>query len=53
MTLHRNALVEYTLLNGIKPVTREFQTTIKTLRKRVSRFRVERRPGLRDLSTRP
>ena len=35
----RTQMVEYALEHGIKPVAREFNTTVKTVKKWVKRFR--------------
>lgn len=53
MEIHRAELVRYALAHGLKPAAREFQTTVKTVRKWVVRFKSLKRPGLRNQSNRP
>lgn len=53
MAEHRAALVAHALQQGIKPAAREFQTTVKTVRKWVRRYQQQKRPGLANRCTRP
>jgi transposase len=53
MEIHRAELVHYALAHGLKPAAREFQTTVKTVRKWVDRFKSHKRPGLRNQLNRP
>lgn len=42
----RTQMVEYALEHGIKPAAREFNTTVKTVKKWVQRFREDSGEGL-------
>ena len=42
----RLQMVEYALEHGIKPAAREFNTTVKTVKKWVKRFREDSGEGL-------
>ena len=49
----RKAMVSYALLHGIKPATRQFGTTRKTVKKWLRRFKDKGNSGLREHSRRP
>lgn len=42
----RKAMVKYALEHGMKPAAREFETTVKTVKKWVKRFREDSEEGL-------
>ena len=42
----RKAMVKYALEHGMKPAARQFETTVKTVKKWVKRFREDSKEGL-------
>ena len=42
----RKAMVKYALEHGMKPAARKFETTVKTVKKWVKRFREDSEEGL-------
>ena len=42
----RKAMVDYALEHGMKPAARKFETTVKTVKKWVKRFREDSEKGL-------
>ena len=49
----RRAMVDYAMEHGMKPAAREFNTTVKTVKKWVKRFREDPENGLLSRPTTP